>query len=73
MEWWNNGMSKIPSSAGLIFKEFFHLLSSISRRIFPIDHCHIFPKPIIPLFHYSNWGAAPKFKGGKHAKSQIFS
>ena len=67
MEKWNDGKSKIPSLAGLIFKiiysfmyTFYYIfkrnISNIPFPHFPKTHC-----PIVPLFQHSNWGEAPMF------------
>jgi len=52
MEWWNIGV--------LVLKAMIHLLTPLSREIFPINHCPIFLRTpvcrqagIIPSFQYS--------------------
>jgi len=47
-------------------KELIDFIASLSRGILPIDQYAIFPPSRCsgqdhPLFHYSNWGGAPKF------------
>jgi len=49
MECWNSGM--LVSIGILLLMVFLKLLS---RQILSITHFFIFPKPITPLFHYSN-------------------
>ena len=42
MEYWN-----------VDFKEIFLFMEFDFKKIFPINHCHIFTEPIIPSFQYS--------------------
>ncbi len=59
---WNNGMMEYwnvedpvfsPAFGGIDFKEIFSFMEFDFMKIFPINHCHIFPEPIIPSFQYS--------------------
>jgi len=45
-----------PVFSGIDFKRKFLIceLFSMSRGVLPVKHYTIFPKPIIPLFQYSN-------------------
>jgi len=45
----------------LVFKRIFAILILSSTQILPLTQYCIMPKPIIPAFHHSNWGEAPKF------------
>jgi hypothetical protein len=66
MEWWNIGKSKIPSLAGLFLRGNISIInflvnpahSGINKPLFQFARTHY---SIIPVFHHSNWGEAPKF------------
>ena len=63
MEYWNvedpvfsHAFSWIdfnPAFGGIDFKKIFSFMEFYFKKIFPINHCHIFPEPIIPSFQYS--------------------
>jgi len=55
VEYWNVGLNK----------EVTHRLASLSRGILPIVHLvqdKFTHYSIIPIFQYSSWGEAPKFR-----------
>jgi len=58
MEQWSIGMLKIPSLAGLIMKGLLDVITPLSGVILPLKTTSHSPKPIIPVFQYSNWGEA---------------
>ena len=61
---WNNGMMEYWN---VDFKEIFSFMEFDFKKIFPINHCHIFPEPIVPSFHYSNCEAKFSLKPSRKA------
>jgi hypothetical protein len=53
MEEWN--------TVRLVFKRILAISILSSTQILPLTQYSIMPEPIIPAFHHSNWGEAPKF------------
>ncbi len=57
MEYWNVEDPVFSHAfGGIDFKEIFSFMEFDFNKISPINHCPIFPKPIVPLFHHSNCG-----------------
>jgi len=53
MEYWNVDLKEEPLTT--------NILASMSRVIFPMSYLPKAHYSIIPLFHHSSWGEAPKF------------
>ncbi len=66
MEYWNAGMSKIPSLAGMILDGSCSFINFLINRVLRINDCRSFPEPNIPMFHCSlaqTWYERMKFFG----------
>jgi hypothetical protein len=55
MEWWNIGMLFLKGNISLINSLNINI---INKPLFQFPRTHY---SIIPVFHHSNWGEAPKF------------
>jgi len=59
MEWWNNGTLVLKGSFSFLIVSSLIVKKKIPNN--PKSHFSRTQYSIIPLFHYSNWGGAPKF------------